>query len=296
MYNNNTLSIVIWDVNHGNAIFIRTPNNTTIVYDLGIGDISQDSANFSPLRHLNSRYKINQLDNVFISHPDLDHIEDISNLSLFYTRCICVPRLLPRNIIEEKKSTAENKYREEIFSQYLNLIDNYHHTVPFHENPLNQNNNGGVKFTTFSPAPNTETHKENNYSLVTILSYAGYKVMLTGDNESASWDYLLDDYSFRNEIKDIDVFLAPHHGRESGYSSDLFRFLLPKLTIISDGPSQNTSVTNKYSNNSSGLDVYDINKTVKRRYCLTTRKDGAILVKIGYNSWNSPFINTYLHN
>lgn len=82
------LEIVFWDVQHGS---IRTPNGLNIVQDLGIGSYSSDEK-FSPLLHLKSKYKVEGLDEVIISHPHKDHIQDIINFDRLKPRVV-IPQL-----------------------------------------------------------------------------------------------------------------------------------------------------------------------------------------------------------
>jgi len=49
-------TVVFWDVQHGHATYIKTPNNRHIIVDLGTGDYSGNNLEFSPLRQL--RYKL----------------------------------------------------------------------------------------------------------------------------------------------------------------------------------------------------------------------------------------------
>ena len=79
------LKVVVWDVQHGNATYIRTPNDKHIVIDLGIGSYKSaksSSSVFSPLLHLQDKYGVKQLDNIIIMHPHTDHIDDIFNFDL----------------------------------------------------------------------------------------------------------------------------------------------------------------------------------------------------------------------
>src|SRR5690349_15152955 len=81
------LEITIWNVNHGSAAYIKTPNNRHIVVDLG------DADDFSPLQHL-YRQGVAHLDVVVITHPHRDHLDDIFNLDLLSPRVLWRPNHL----------------------------------------------------------------------------------------------------------------------------------------------------------------------------------------------------------
>ena len=70
------LQFVFWDVQHGSASHIKTPNDRHLVIDLGTGSYSENKE-FSPLMHLKKKYGVGQLDYVVITHPHRDHIDDI---------------------------------------------------------------------------------------------------------------------------------------------------------------------------------------------------------------------------
>ena len=72
------LQIVVWDVQHGNATYIKTPGGKHIVQDLGIGSYGEGRSEFSPLLHLKNG-GVNRLDGVIITHPHRDHLDDIFN-------------------------------------------------------------------------------------------------------------------------------------------------------------------------------------------------------------------------
>ena len=147
----------------------------------------------------------------------------------------------------------------------------------------------GVKIKIYSPKPSIDSsYKENEHSLVTFLFYAGHKILLSGDNGPSAWQYLLNNHYFRDDLRNIDIFLASHHGRMSGYYNQIFKFFNPKLTIISDGRSQDTSITDIYNSHTLGWYIQNQNK---KRKCLTTRYDGAIYLKISYNSHSYPYLH-----
>ena len=79
--------VVFWDVQHGHATYIKSPNDRHIVVDLGIGDYSEKNSCFSPLQHIRYEYGVTQLNYVIITHPHLDHIDDILNFVFSLREC-----------------------------------------------------------------------------------------------------------------------------------------------------------------------------------------------------------------
>lgn len=274
---------VFWDVQHGNAAYIRTPNYQHIAVDLGTGKVGDGNPNFSPLLHLKNKWAVTQLDGVVITHPHRDHLDDIFNFETLIPRTLERPQHLSASDVR-----GDNK-NDSYIDKYLEIDAKYNHPVPLNANPFESSNNGGMTISTFQPQL-CPTSNLNNHSVVTVASYAGNKMLISGDNESASWDELLDRNDFRNAIRGTDVLLAPHHGRKAGFSERLFEHITPRLTIISDGPSGTTSATNLYAAKTRGWEVYKRSGGSEMRKCVTTRKDGVIVVEFGGNVNGNSYI------
>ena len=281
-----TLEIVFWDVQHGNASYIKTPNGKHIVCDLGTGSYESSSKEFSPLLHLKNKYGVTKLDWVIISHPHKDHISDIVNFDKLSPTILSRPKHLPEEDIM-KNVRDEDKH---LFEKYFEINKRYSEPITPENNLKLPKNTGGVDIETFVPK-SCSTSNINNHSIVTVVSYAQSKVILTGDNEPPSWKELLGKTSFVNAIKDADILLAPHHGRDSGFHKELFDHFSPYLTIISDGRFCDTSATDRYDDVTKGWTVYYRSGGNEKRFCLTTRNDGYAVVKLGYDSNKKPFIN-----
>ena len=289
IYNVNKTEIVIWDVQHGSSTYIKTPNHTDYLIDLGIGSFGDKNIEFSPINHIKQNYNVGQFDLIIITHPDADHLYDILNLSFDFVKTILRPHSISEEKIIEKMNISLDRTHKEIFKKYLDLCNRFSSNVTYDNSHLNPRNNGGVLIETFSPSP--ENKEFNNHSIVTIISFAESKILIPGDNEAPSWRFLLDDETFLESISNVDIFVASHHGRESGYYSDLFDYFTPKLVIISDGPEGKTSATQKYSTRCSGWTVHHRNgKISEERKCLTTRNDGVIVIKFGYGK-ERPYID-----
>ena len=134
---------------------------------------------------------------------------------------------------------------------FLIPSEKYSQSVNPSEDPTNPENLGGVAMKIFIPK-NCSKDNLNNHSIVTIISYAGSKILIPGDNEPPSWEELLENKEFIEAIKWTDILVAPHHGRESGYYKELFNYIQPNLIIISDSPGTDTSANSRYSNHANG--------------------------------------------
>lgn len=279
------LSIRIWDVQHGNSAYIKTPNHVDIVQDLGTGTHKGEAADFSPLRYLKDKLNVEYLDEVIITHPHRDHLDDIFNFDYLS------PRVLyrPRHLLDSEVISANRSQDRAIIDKYLEIDKRYNEPVV--NSPLLAENNGGVDFKIFMPTE-CDHSNINNHSMVTIITYARSRVILPGDNEPQSWQELLKNGMFREAIRGTDIFLASHHGRDSGYYHDLFSHFTPKLVVISDGRHCDTSATDRYDQIASGWTFHRRSGSDIKRKCVTTRNDGDIIIEIGINeTTGGPFLS-----
>jgi competence protein ComEC len=271
------LYLKLWDVAYGNAAYLKTPNGKNIVQDLGIGSLKAGSAIFSPLLFLKNSMKVHKLDEVIITHPHADHIKDIFNFDSFS------PDVLnrPKNLTDKEIVTANRREDKELFEKYIEINSRYNDDISAHDSPLHSQNNGGAIIQVFQSTGGNPTNI-NNHSIVTVISYAKSKVILPGDNDAESWQELLKQSNFKKAIEDTDIFLASHHGLESGFCYDLFNCFRPKLIIISNGRFIDNASLVGYSEIASGWDVHRRNGSIVEKKYLTTKSDGNIEIAIGW--------------
>jgi hypothetical protein len=118
----------------------------------------------------------------------------------------------------------------------------------------------------------------NNLSLVTFLHYRDIHMIIPGDLEEVGWQRLLRDPNFVADLRTVNVFVAPHHGRQSGYNAEVFRHCRPKIIIISDDRVQYDTQTGIYDDTeAAGVLMFDRQRpgllNSQNRYVLTTRCD-----------------------
>jgi competence protein ComEC len=279
-----SLSIKIWDVQHGSAALIQTPNGKKIVQDLGVGSYQTGSENFSPLKHLKKKYGITKVDWVIITHPHRDHIDDIFTLSNLNLGSYRFSR--PKDLDKDKILAAKaNEQGLDKFKKYFEIGEGHRAKVDPDTNPQSASNNGGADIQLFYPEPADSSNLDkclNNRSLVTILTYAGNKLILPGDNEQESWEELLARDNFKKAIRGTSIFIAPHHGRLSGFCQEIFDHFKPKLTIISDKQVEETDAADKYKGVTTGYPVlHTTDGHYEPRFVLSTRADKRIEIEFG---------------
>ena len=261
-----TLEIYVWDVEHGNCLTLKTHDGRVAMIDFGMNT----STDFSPAQFVARVWGVERLDYLIVSHPHLDHIRDIANVKKL------TPRVLHRrHIATDRLVTGEYAEYESLIREYVEFEESYRHPLTIDDNPANWS----IEFANFDVCKDGEN--VNDLGVATFVSCGGFTLFHPGDVEKDGWDCLLEKKDFTNMLERTSFLMASHHGRESGFSTDIFRFCTPKLTIVSDGRYGDTSATSRYSTTTEGWAVYDSGLTTyERRKVVTTRNDGRIRIRV----------------
>jgi beta-lactamase superfamily II metal-dependent hydrolase len=276
-----SLRILIHDVGHGQSVHAFTPAGEVVVIDLGC------SGAFSPLEWL--RNQTQTIDLLIITHPHGDHIDEILKIKSlgFMVRQLWRPIWLPK---EEVYKQNQESYKVKI-ERYFEISDTYNAPIVAGSRVGDPAVSGGVSIEQFS-ASSCGVSNINNHSGVIIFNYSGSKIIIPGDNEPASWNFLKDQSDFQSAVTNADIFMASHHGRSSGYEPALFELFKPSLCVVSDGRAQDTDATSRYSYHATGWTVHKKKDGVSTsRNCLTTRSDGFIDINLGKNSNERNFLS-----
>ncbi|MBP7620183.1 MAG: MBL fold metallo-hydrolase [Gemmatimonadales bacterium] len=267
------LQIVMWDVAHGSAIYVRTPNGRSMLLDAG------SSEDFSPALHLWQNWNVRATDALIISHGDADHVRDIANVRLFTPPAVLVENpAAPRNLIfptdppDSEPLKSYDEFRRAFFGPpaIQNRID-----LPA--------NWGGVSVATFwSIGPFT---KLNNYSVVTVITFGNLVFVFPGDLERAGSQALANVAGFMAAARPasipnaVRILVAAHHGHTQGVDEDFLRFFEPHLTLISGPWGDRHTALGTYYTYSDGYPVYSRSEDKSEtRYVLTTKTNEFIRV------------------
>ena len=254
------MRVTIHDVGHGACVALVHQNGNVMLWDCG------HEEDYRPSEFLPAS-GISQIDYLFVSNYDEDHISDLPNLranlnvrSLFRNKSISSAQLRTLKRQGGPISPA--------MESMLNMIDSYTGGAlnPAPEFP-------GVRFKTFSNSYGAQFSDTNNISLVTFLECGLTKFIMPGDLERIGWEELLTRQDFVDELAGVNVFIASHHGREDGYHEDVFRVCSPHVIVFSDSEIQYATqeMAQTYAEHASGVTFNG-----ETRYVLSTRNDGTL--------------------
>lgn len=301
------LKIELWNVGHGTAVSLVTPEDQIVLFDLGKHYFPKSTGSyksFSPLQHILRKYPSKVISALFITHPHMDHLDDLPlffeeglhrSLKHFYR-----PEKIPNKILDEllRKAIYQKLYSKrytEVLAKYRELDKLYKKPYIRKHSPLNSKNNGGVEFEVFRPIKAAESDIDA-HSLVTIVSYAGWKMLIPGDNTKRSWRELMKRTDFRKSLQEVNFFLTPHHARRNALYSPLMEFMKPDLIFVSDKAVGPTNASDTYRKFAKGYPVFKKDSPIsgELRKCLTTRKDNKIQIIISEEF--DPRVNVFAIN
>ena len=200
----------------------------------------------NPVKYLLD-HNISSVFRFILTHPDMDHMGGIKAFFNIFKPV----NFWDTDNNEEKQSFAGSPYNEEDWKFYKALRDENSTTDPKRLTLLPGTNgkyfnvdkdgkNGGDGL--FILAPNAdliqkanESSDYNDSSYVILYKTDGHKIIFSGDSHDKTWEYILNNHFA--EINNIDLLIAPHHGRKSKRSYEFLDYLRPKITFFGNASS-----------------------------------------------------------
>jgi competence protein ComEC len=203
-------------VGHGGCAVLETPDGRTLLYDAGsLAGPEVAERQIAPfLWHRGIR----RLDEVFLSHADLDHFNGLANLLERFSVGLvsCTPSFADKDVAGVQHTLAELD-RRAIPRRIVRAGDRLAA--------------GGVELDVLHPPAVGPDGNENTRSLVLRVRHAGHALLLTGDLEGAGMTRLLG-----LPPMPVDVMMAPHHGSRTGYRPELTAWARPAVVVSCEGP------------------------------------------------------------
>ena len=207
----------------------------------GSGNFNQKAYPVNPIEYMKS-FGITSIFRFILTHPDMDHMDGIKDLFEEFSP-INFHDTDNKKEIEFDESSV---YREEDWLFYKELRDSNPE-----ENPkrLTTFSNADIKYLTrdengnrpgdalyiLSPTPElveeaNETEDFNDCSYVILYKGFGGDVLFSGDAYDKTWDHVISIH--KDLIKNIDLLIAPHHGRKSDRDYSFLEVINPKMTFF----------------------------------------------------------------
>jgi len=268
------MRLQIFDVEHGACSLLTADNNTRLMIDCG----HNATTGWRPESYL-VQQSILMLDMLAITNFDEDHASGANDL---FDR-VRVEWLLRNNSVSG--ATIKSLKREDGLGPGIERVAHaidYVFTgpgAPVVPEPIFQ---GVTRQVFFNSYPRFDD--ENNLSMVVFLKCHGIGVMFPGDLEKAGFLELLKNEAFKQALRETNVYVASHHGRDNGCCEETVEFLQSVYyVVISDkGYQYDTQKTIPFYSRIAKGDPFG-QEPVRR--VLTTRCDGRIAFEFNPGSW-----------
>jgi competence protein ComEC len=209
------LRVTFLAVDHGGCAVIETPDGRVLLYDAGT-TAGPDVTRRQVAPFLWSR-GIRRIDEVFLSHADLDHFNGLpALLDRFAVGQVTVTPTFAVKPTGAVRATLDGIERHRIPLRVARTGDRF--------------SAGDVEMEVLHPPLDGPPGAENVRSLVVLVRHRGHTILLTGDLEAAGVDAVMS-----RPIPPIDVLMTPHHGSGANRAGDLADWARPRLVVASQG-------------------------------------------------------------
>jgi beta-lactamase superfamily II metal-dependent hydrolase len=261
------MHFTVFNVAHGFCALLVADNGNVALFDSG----HDDAMGFRPSRTL-AQLGVTGIEHFVLSHYDEDHVSDLPGLrALGWQMPIQTlhtnPRVTPDQVRAIKRRDGPI---EPGVQTALEMTEEYVHPIGA-RNAQTWALEGLDIQMFYNPYPVFQD--TNNLSLVTFIHHDQVSIVIPGDLERAGWMMLLENPNFIENLEQVDIFVASHHGRENGYLEEIFNHCWPAIVIISDTIIHFDTQEHNYANHALGV-LCDGGP--ESRYVLTTRNDGNI--------------------
>ena len=257
------------------------------------GNFGQKAHPVNPVGYL-KEHNISSIFRFVLTHPDMDHMDGIKAL---FDEFLPTAFWDTNNHKEmDSSSWSASPYNRADWDLYKRLRDTNPQSSPKRLTNLSGDNgqywnrnedgtHGGDGLTILAPTQKLvdEANRNDDYndcSYVLLYRTGNKRIVFGGDSHDDTWEHILKNW--KADVQNIDLLIAPHHGRDSGRSYEFLDVLKPALTFFGNARSEHLAydawlnrglpiVTNNQANcmvvdaSASPMNLYVTNETFARR-------------------------------
>ena len=276
------MDIIIFNVELGQCIFFYPRNQPEYGLMVDCGNTPEFEPidkilewNLLPIK-TNDNPPKSILKNLTITNYDQDHF---SGLPYLRSKVKIETTRLPNNISSEELKEIKDEITEPI-EEIIKLKNEY--TFPITLDTLYKKESFCLKQSDF-PDEEIDTNK---LSQIVFVTYKGTCICILGDLTSPAWEKHLTNEKVRDKLKETQMFVASHHGREDGFNENVFKYCRPEVIILSDkdiAHKTQEGQTQTYASVVEGKGIVFNGDATNLRKTLTTRSDGHLWTRIEEN-------------
>lgn len=206
------LRIHFLDVGEGDAIFIQTPQNKTILLDAG-----NLITGYKVVEYLR-KHSIQNINHLIFTHHDLDHIGG----AFFILQMMDV-----ENIYDNGYDLTDWMQGSDVYRWYSDIVreNNSYQVINSGDNFIED----GVGFSVLWPSKANVPYDFNANSLVIMIEFEEFKCLLTGDlTIRAERELLKSSHNLNSELLKVS-----HHGHSDATSQEFLKAVSPQVSVIS---------------------------------------------------------------
>ena len=256
------------------------------------GNFQQKKHPVNPIEYLN-KFNIKSVFRFVLTHPDMDHMDGIKD----FFQCFKPANFYDTDNNKDIDFEQGSPYNEDDWKFYKTLRDGNPQTNPkrltlfsgddgIHRAKDWNGNPPGDRFHILAPTDElvkqaNQTEDYNDASYVILYRGIGGRILLSGDSHDNTWEHILD--KWKDDVKDVDLLIAPHHGRKSNRSYKFLDTVNPKMTFFGNARSEHLAysawnyrnleyITNNQANcmvvdcSGNNLKLYATYETFARKY------------------------------
>ena len=244
-----------------------------------LGNFQQKEYPVNPVAYMRD-HSIGSIFRYIQTHPDMDHMDGIKAL---------FEEFHPTNFWDtdnnkemSSSSWTGSPYNQNDWMLYKNLRDTDPKTNPKrltllsgdtgqYWNRADDGSRGGDGLQILAPTQElveaaNSSDDYNDCSYVLLYLTGDKRIVFGGDSYDDTWEHILAKHE--TKVRDIDLFIAPHHGRDSGRSYEFLDVLKPALTFFGNARSEHLAYDAWYrrdlpivTNNQANCMVVDAGET-----------------------------------
>lgn len=248
----NSKNVTLIDISNGNndeTEIVESSKAKTIFGENIKGNFNCCKYPTNPISYLRDKLNINTIFRFILTHPDMDHLDGLSNLMNNFN----VINYWDNGLRRDKPDFQDSggRYNEDDWDVYEDIISDKIESLTVikpldgysgkYFNISHDGEYGGDGLHILSPNKKlvnqaNETLDPNDGSYVILYKSGGGKIIIAGDSHDDTWEHILKNH--KEEIQDVKILIAPHHGRDSDREYDFLDEMLPKYTLFGCAPSK----------------------------------------------------------